>query len=62
MSLMELKFFAEVLGYSDLINLDGGGSSTLYVKGQGTNGVVNVPSDGKERPVKSIIYFSFKQE
>jgi exopolysaccharide biosynthesis protein len=36
------------LGVWDAINLDGGGSSTMYVAGQG---VVNSPSDGTERTV-----------
>ena len=36
------------LGAWQAINLDGGGSSTLYVAGQG---VVNSPSDGAERTV-----------
>jgi exopolysaccharide biosynthesis protein len=62
MSLTELRFFAEISGYSDLLNLDGGGSSTLYVKDQGIDGIVNTPSDGKERPVKSIIYLSLTQK
>ncbi len=36
-----------VLGATDGVNLDGGGSSTMVVNGS----VVNVPSDGSERPV-----------
>lgn len=34
-------------------NLDGGGSTTLYFKGR----VVNIPSDGSERPVADVLYF-----
>jgi exopolysaccharide biosynthesis protein len=60
-SLTELRFFAKVMGYSDLINLDGGGSSTLYVKGYDADGVVNVPSDGSERTIKSIFYIKNKK-
>lgn len=37
------------LGAWDAVNLDGGGSSTLYVRGEG--GVQNRPSDGRERTV-----------
>ena len=51
MSLTEVRIFARELGCTDAINLDGGGSTTLYVKGEKGNGVVNVPSDGSERPV-----------
>lgn len=61
MNLTELMFFAKKLEYSDLINLDGGGSSTLYVKGYDADGVVNTPSDGKERAIKSIFYIKNKK-
>lgn len=56
MNLHELKTFARALGCTDLLNLDGGGSSTLYIRGYSNKGIVNIPSDGQERPVKSIIY------
>ncbi|MGM0376894.1 MAG: phosphodiester glycosidase family protein [Bacteroidota bacterium] len=56
MSLHELRTFARGLECSDLLNLDGGGSSTLYIEDKSDNGVINKPSDGSERPVKSIIY------
>ncbi|RIH67180.1 phosphodiester glycosidase family protein [Mariniphaga sediminis] len=58
MNLHELRILARGLGCSDLLNLDGGGSSTLYVKGVSGTGIINVPSDGQERPVKSIIYLT----
>ncbi len=58
MSLTEIRIFAREMGCTDVINLDGGGSTTLYVKGEKNNGVVNVPSDGTERPVKSIFYIT----
>lgn len=35
-------------------NLDGGGSSAIYLEGEG---ILNRPSDGKERSVTDIIYF-----
>ncbi len=39
----------EEFGVSDAVNLDGGGSSALYIAAEG--GVVNRPSDGFERRV-----------
>ena len=49
MTAEELANFLAGLGVSDAIELDGGGSSTLYVRKEG--GVVSSPSDGVERPV-----------
>lgn len=46
-SLHELAFLLKVLGVSDALNLDGGGSTTLYIRGEGESGVVNYPSDNK---------------
>lgn len=56
MSLFELRTLARSLGCTDALNLDGGGSTTLYVSGYGTNGVVNKPSGKVERPVPSIVF------
>lgn len=56
MSLFELRSLARMLGCTDALNLDGGGSSTLYVAGEGFSGVVNKPSGKAERPVPSILY------
>lgn len=59
MSLLELSKVLQWLGATDAMNLDGGGSSTLYIDGKG---VVNYPSDNKkfdhegQRPVANIIY------
>lgn len=48
MSSSELAgFIISELGGTEALMLDGGGSSTMVVKGE----VVNVPSDGPERPV-----------
>ena len=61
LSLPELTKVLRWLGCTNAINLDGGGSTTLYVKGWEENGVVNYPSDdGKythqgERPVSNIV-------
>jgi hypothetical protein len=49
MTAEELADFMTNLGVSDAIELDGGGSTTLYVRKEG--GVVNAPSDGVQRPV-----------
>lgn len=46
-SLRELGFILKMLGASDALNLDGGGSTTLYVRGESETGVVNYPSDNK---------------
>ena len=56
MSLPELRELAHMLDCVDVLNLDGGGSTTLYVTGQGQTGVVNKPSGGVERAVASILY------
>jgi exopolysaccharide biosynthesis protein len=47
-SLPELMKITEWLGAADAINLDGGGSTTMYIKGKKENGVVNHPSDNKK--------------
>ena len=53
-----MQEFFTMLGAKSALNLDGGGSTTMYIKGKG---VVNHGSDGtwdvpKERAVNSIIY------
>lgn len=51
---MTLREFAELflnLGCTEAINLDGGGSTTMVVRGQ----VVNSPSDGAERKVANAL-------
>ncbi len=45
MSLFELSATLRYLGCVDALNLDGGGSSTLWVEGQAQGGVQNYPSD-----------------
>lgn len=56
MSLFELRALARSLGCTEILNLDGGGSTALYVKGEGNNGIVNRPSGKVERPVPSIVF------
>lgn len=48
MSLAELQNTLKWIGAAYVINLDGGGSTTMYVKGASGNGVVNHPSDNKK--------------
>ncbi|MDD4031701.1 MAG: subclass B1 metallo-beta-lactamase [Bacteroidales bacterium] len=52
MSLAELQTYLQRGGCIDAINLDGGGSSTLWVK---EKGVVNLLSDPSERPVANAV-------
>lgn len=49
MTSLEMIPLMEEFGVSDAINLDGGGSSELYIGREG--GIVNRPSDGYERAV-----------
>ena len=60
MSLFELRQLAHCLGCTDALNLDGGGSTTLVIAGEGANGVVNRPSGTDERPVPSILFVKEK--
>ena len=53
MSLFELQDFLLSIRCIDALNLDGGGSSALWIRGKG---VVNTPSDKTgERPVANAI-------
>lgn len=60
-SLPELTQVMLWLGCSEAVNLDGGGSTTMYVRGAPNNGIVNYPSDNcrfshdGERPVSNIL-------
>ena len=45
MSLMDFQLLLRYLGCSDALNLDGGGSTTMYVRGIPHGGLVNHPSD-----------------
>jgi hypothetical protein len=53
----QLAKILQALGAVNAMNLDGGGSSTMFVKNRGDNGRVNFPNGGTfQRPVKSVIY------
>lgn len=62
MNLSELTQTLRWLGAKNVMNVDGGGSSTLYVQGATENSIVNHPSDNKQfdhegqRSVANIIY------
>lgn len=66
MNLDELAFFLKVMGSKSALNLDGGGSTTLYIDSKKKSGVVNYPSDNKlfdhegERPAANIILIKKK--
>ncbi len=51
MTLAELGNLLRELGAVQAMNLDGGGSTTMVIR----NLVLNLPSDGKERPVSNAI-------
>lgn len=61
MSLYELTDLLEFLGCREAINLDGGGSTTMWIKNFEETGVVNMPSDNKqfdhggERAVSNVL-------
>jgi exopolysaccharide biosynthesis protein len=61
MSIKELQQTLHWLGCVDAINLDGGGSTTMFIKGEPHNGVVNYPTDNKkfdhegEREVANVL-------
>ena len=58
------KLTIRVLGGEDALNLDGGGSTTLWLSGASDNGVVNYPCDNGrfdhagERKVPNILYIT----
>ena len=61
-SIPELAHLIRILGGADALNLDGGGSTTLWMKEAPDNGVLNCPSDNRkfdhqgERRIPNIIY------
>jgi len=61
MNIPELTTLMKNLKCTDALNLDGGGSTTMYIKGKNANGVVNYPTDNKkfdhegQRPVSNAI-------
>lgn len=56
MSLTELAAHMAKLGCTDALNLDGGGSSTLWARGQ----VMNHPCEGSERPMGNALLITLE--
>jgi hypothetical protein len=56
MSLAELAAHLRHLGCTDALNLDGGGSSTLWARGQ----VMNTPCEGSERPMGNALLITLE--
>src|SRR5690606_1176456 len=54
-STLNLAKILQALGAVNAMNFDGGGSSTMFVDGQGENGRVSV-NGASMRAVKSVIY------
>lgn len=67
MSLFELTKVMRWLGCTSAINLDGGGSTALWIKDAPENGIVNFPSDNKKwdhegvRKVANVILLKGKK-
>jgi len=57
MTLPELADYMVKLGCESAMNLDGGGSATLWVSGN----VINSPSEGQERPGANALVFLQKK-
>lgn len=66
MSIFELSQLLKLLNAKDALNLDGGGSTTLWAQDQPDNGVLNMPSDNKtydhkgERKVANVVLIKYK--
>ena len=56
MSLAELAAHFTRLGCTDALNLDGGGSSTLWARGQ----IMNTPCEGSERPMGNALIITLE--
>lgn len=56
MTLLELALFMQEFGAVDAMNLDGGGSSEMVIKGK----IMNKPSDGHERSVGDALIIAPK--
>lgn len=55
MTTLELAKILQALGSVNAMNLDGGGSSTMFVEGQGNDGRVSV-NGSSMRSIRSVIY------
>lgn len=59
MNLIEIQHFLKRLGVTDAINLDGGGSTTLWFKNKG---IINNPSDKKGERTVANAFLLLKKE
>ena len=59
LSLLELAEFMDTLGVETAYNLDGGGSSTMYFKGEIINNPTTNGRSIKERSVSDIVYIGY---
>lgn len=48
MTMDELADLMKLLGCHDAVNLDGGGSTTMWIRGKPFNGIVNMPCDNRK--------------
>jgi exopolysaccharide biosynthesis protein len=48
MTMDELADLMKLLGCLDAVNLDGGGSTTMWIRGKPFNGIVNMPCDNRK--------------
>jgi hypothetical protein len=61
-TMVQMARLMRQLGAEDALNLDGGGSSTLWTRRRnGAPGVVNSPSDGSERPVANALGIHYRK-
>jgi exopolysaccharide biosynthesis protein len=67
MTLPELAEFLKILKCKNALNLDGGGSTTMWIQGQPEGGIVNMPCDNRrfdhlgERSVANAIVIRKKE-
>jgi len=67
MSTPELREFMEDIGSVSALNLDGGGSTAMWIAGKGENGIVSNPSDNRqfdrqgERGVANVLLLAPKK-
>ena len=48
MTMDELADLMKLLRCRDAVNLDGGGSTTMWIRGKPFNGIVNMPCDNRK--------------
>lgn len=61
LTMLELARAMRRLGAERALNLDGGGSTTMVARHDGSTGVVNQPSDGAQRPVANALEVTVRE-